>query len=207
MDFTQLTDEQLLTLLQEAMRESLARGSAVADAARQVLLSEKEAAEVASAASERTRERLRMEELHRVAKAAETKTRAEAETKLRQAEKDKIAKQWIAQKAQAQLIVDALGDAYPEGTTVNIWNGTDKRVYLDCDAGRRSSHLRAILYVDGNNRNAPGSFTLETIRTLPTGKTRVEVADQLKGVLTTIGKYWKSCKFNVDESLAYEPAQ
>lgn len=79
LDFSALTDDQLLELLRAACQAAASRNPAVARAAEAIVLDEAERARIAAAASEHEAAALRAAERERIAKEAREKVRAEAE--------------------------------------------------------------------------------------------------------------------------------
>lgn len=79
LDFSALTDDQLLELLRAACQAAASRNPAVARAAETIVLDEAERARIAAAASEQEAAAIRAAERERIAKEAREKVRAEAE--------------------------------------------------------------------------------------------------------------------------------
>lgn len=145
LDFTVLTDDQLVTLIREALREAVRRGSAVATAAESAGLEEAERARIARDAAAREADRMRAEEARRVAEQAAVDARAAAEQAKAQRLRD------LAAEARSLF-----GSDQPE-FTVSTWekNG-DKRVYVGHGYGSNWVEY----YHTGNARTAPGTLKL-----------------------------------------------
>jgi hypothetical protein len=151
MDFTSLTDDQLVELVRAVVAECAARGTAVAAAAQAAMLSEAEKAQIAREASACEADRLRQAEAQRVARDAAGKVRRQVETQRGQAEQNKQNQQWGCQKTLAQMVVAVLGF----GWTFKVWNKEgETRVYLDrCDVRRATGRVE--YYHTGNAWHPP----------------------------------------------------
>lgn len=127
MDFTGISDDQLLQLLKLAMAEAINRGSAVRVAAEQEVVSAQEKAEIERKVAARLL--LEKEELERkrIQKEAEPKFRAE-ENKKQAAATETI---WACKAAIARAIKEW---GYEGKFELNIWSsGADRRVYFQLD--------------------------------------------------------------------------
>ena len=76
MDFSTLSDEQLIELIKGALAETIKRGQTVVDAAREVMLDEKREAEIRFKAQEIAKEKILRQEAERIAKEEEAKIQA-----------------------------------------------------------------------------------------------------------------------------------
>jgi hypothetical protein len=155
-DFSGLSDEQLLQLLTEAMAEAMNRGEVVRLAAQDAVLSTEEKLQIQQRVAAQYAERKLQEERQRVEREAEEKHKAK-ELK-QQAEKTETL--WSARAA----IVAAIRQwGYDGDFEINIWSsGADRRVYFQktVSSGRRgfTAEWKFCLYVTGNNYQAPGAF-------------------------------------------------
>ena len=115
LDFSVLTDDQLIGLIRAALRECVARGGAVQAAARDATLDEAERAQVARAAADREAAKLRAQERERVAREAAEEVRRQHEAReaaarraeaeqaaARRAEEARIAAEETVRKADAR---------------------------------------------------------------------------------------------------------
>lgn len=120
LDFSALTDDQLIGLVRAALQECVRRNPAVADAARAATIDEGEKARIAAQAAEAEAARIRAKERERIAKEATERVRKEneartaesarkaAEEQVKQAveqaaERERQEKEWIH---KAALLVD-----------------------------------------------------------------------------------------------------
>jgi hypothetical protein len=149
LDFSTLTDDQLVGLIREALQEVVRRGPAVEAAARAAGLDEAEKAKVAAAAAQAEARRLRDEEARRVAEEAAAKVRQEADEHKADAERDKAAiLRGIAREARSLF-----GSDQPE-FTVALWEKPgDRRIYIG--HGYNSNWVE--YHHDGDHRTAPGT--------------------------------------------------
>jgi hypothetical protein len=110
LDFSQLTDDQLVTLIREACQEAVSRNPAVATASRSAVLDESEKARIRTEASEREAARLRALERERLAKEAveevrrETEARESAANTERQRKQQEIREQELATEAKKKVV-------------------------------------------------------------------------------------------------------
>lgn len=187
-DFTILTDEQLVALIEAAVAEAVRRGVEMEDRAHRAVLSAQERAVIAQKAAAREAERLRETEAHRVAEAAAEKVRAEA---LAQAAEEKAAEEarlWAKKKALSRMVRDTLGF----GWTLTVWSQSgEKRVYLDGSSGGRVEY-----YETGNSRNAPQSLKAVW------GKQGVEksLVPELRIIVALAASEWTTLKIECDPS-------
>jgi len=202
LDFTILTDEQLLQLLEGCMRETLNRGTEMTAAAREIMLSEKEKAEIAAQATQRAKERLMREEAERIAREAEQREWEKARAAEEAAQQEKVKNAWLKEKALGEELSALLGidDLY-----VTVWDNKDKRVYLQRD--RFFGDEIGCLYVTGNSKNPPGDFPTKSLKKyLPEGKDFEEFQSEVKAVLMKYSHGWRHGKFEIPKALKYEPA-
>lgn len=147
-DFTPLSDDQLVELARAVAAECARRGQDVHAAAYSASLDEVERQRIAAEAAARAAERLRREEEDRIAAAAA----AEVERNAR-----------LADCAQHKLLARAIREVLGDGWELTVWNKTDLRVYLDrSEAGRRGYRNvlnKTVLYVTGDGKgHKPGGL-------------------------------------------------
>ena len=152
LDFSALSDDQLVELVREALAECVLRGSAVEAAVRQAGLDEAQKARVAAAAARREAERLKAEEERRIATEAAEKVRREAAEKVAEAKRDAAARlRGIAQEARSLF-----GSDQAE-FTVSCWEKSgDRRIYIG--HGYKSNWVE--YHHDGDSRVAPGTLKI-----------------------------------------------
>ncbi|HEY4207959.1 MAG TPA: hypothetical protein VGM31_14145 [Puia sp.] len=200
MNFSPLSDEQLLDLLKSTMQECISRN--ITDPAREVLLSEKEKADIRQAAKQKVQADFAKSEKERIEREATEAENARLRGESQKEEAEKIRKNWLAKKSQAEAVVAC--DTYLAGRNVwiNVWaSGSEKRVYLNDGEpfGKKTKEI-AVLYVTGNAKQAPGAFSCSSSYISP------ENENALKATLLSIGNGWNTTKFSTLEAIAYEPA-
>ena len=159
MDFSNITDDQLLQLIKAVMAEAVCRGVAIAKAASDIHEDAAEElrikAEVAAKyAQEKEEQRLRE---------IERKAEAEAEAEKRQKEQEKIAKSWAHKSAVIAAFISEMrklaprwADQMEKGFDMNLWGrGSDVRLYIQ--EGTRDG-WEVIVYLGGNQYNPPGAI-------------------------------------------------
>lgn len=179
MDFSILSDDQLLDLLKATMAEAIKRGGDIASAAKGEVLSAQEKAAIEFKVAEKIRIEREEKERKRVAKEAEARMREE-ELK-NQAEK--VETDWEVKSAAVAAIRQW---GYDGEFEINIWSrGADRRVYFQKDARRRVS-WKWCLYLGGNAYHPPGDFEGEGADCWFDDK-----QDELKALLKEIASSWK----------------
>jgi hypothetical protein len=181
LDFTPLSDDQLIELLRAGFQEASQRGVAVAAAVQSAMLSEAEKVEIAHDAARIEAERLRQDEARRIAAEAAEKVRQQAEAQKSQSEAAEQERLWALKNALSVRITDILD---LQGVEVNLWiKEGEKRVYINVPNSRDSL---VDYYHTGNSRKAPG--TLEIAR--PHNKHR----DEIRAFCEQIISGWKSLR-------------
>lgn len=192
MDFSALSDDQLLQLLKLAMAEALERGGAVRIAAEAEVVSAQERAEIERKVAARLL--LEKEELERkrIKEEAEAKFRAEENKKKAQATETT----WACKAAIARAIKEW---GYAGKFELNIWsNGADRRVYFQLD---RRGTWKFCLYLTGNAYHPPMDFEGQGADCWFDDK-----QTQLKALLALIAQHWKSDLKMTSEVGEVEPA-
>lgn len=211
MDFSPLTDDQLVELIRAACAEAVNRNQAVAGAARAAMLSEAERAQVAWHAAAAEADRIKQDEARRVAEAAAEEVRRQAEARATAEAQQKQNKLWGEKKAIAQLVAGTLGP----GWNLTVWrkNG-DRRVYLDYgDGGYGSRNPKWCLYVTGNQFERPGKLTVERHQDVFGKGHWKTVIEEVRIICERAAAEWQELRLDVDEALrapvppAYEPPQ
>lgn len=195
LDFSALTDDQLIALIASAAQEAIARGYATEAAAREVMLSAKERADIASAARDEEAERLRREEARRIADEAAAKVRSQATAKLVDSATEKERAVWARRKGIAQAIA-ATGWSV-DGDSIVVWlsQTKEKRVFLQQSKFNGATY--ATLYVTGNNKHAPN--TVELSRGM-----NDNFKAALPAILRAIARDWTTLKVDLTAALAWE---
>lgn len=147
-DFSGLSDDQLLQLIQSAFKEAIARGASVRAAAEAEVVSAQEKAAIEFKVAERFRLEKEEKERERIAK--------EAEERLKKQEQEKnaktVASNW-AVKAAAIAAIRQWG--YEDKFSLAIWSrGADRRVYFKSS----NADWEWCLYLTGNQYNPPGNL-------------------------------------------------
>lgn len=205
MDFTGLSDDQLIELLRLALAEAVERGAATAAAAQNIGLD--------------ASEELRVKQAAAAAEAARQAARAQAEAKAaakREAEAKRQAKLWANKADLGQMVRDALGPGYQ----ITVWQNqgeTEKRVYIDRQGYSRdgSGVTKVSYFVTGNSRNPPGDLDVDCPSVLPrnlseAGEARWHALSEPAGrdkLLRPIGEKaaadWHYVKFDCDQAVEF----
>jgi hypothetical protein len=201
MDYSQLTDEQLLQLLEGVLRETVKRGDIVTAAAREVMLTEKEKTDIKAAAAQQAKSDIYREESRRLAQEERDRLIQQQRRAAEKDEADKQARLWQAKKEQsARMIALLKGEIW-----VNVWKSRsgEKRVYLNDGEpfGKRTNEI-ACLYVTGSSRQAPGSMDESSWLKAYDDDTRKAV----KALCVEMGKYWNETTIHCNQAATYEPA-
>lgn len=156
MDFSNISDDQLLQLIKAVMAEAVSRGGAIARAASDVYVDAETELRIKAEAAETARlkaETLKLEKL-----------KAAAEAEIQKEEALKVQEQQAIVWAQKIALVQAIKEdplfADDEDFTINIWaRGNDIRVYLQ-EGGvyDRKHKWEVIYYFTGNKFQAPHSI-------------------------------------------------
>ncbi len=177
MDFTSVSDDQLLQLLKLAMAEAIDRGGAVRVAAEQEVVSAQERAEIERKVTARLL--LEKEELERKRIKEQAEARFRAEENKKQAAATETT--WSQKAATAKAIKEW---GYEGKFELNIWSsGADRRVYFQLD---RKGTWKFCLYLTGNAYHPPMDFEGEGADCWFDDKQK-----ELKALLALIAQHWK----------------
>ena len=124
MDFTNLSNEQLLDLIKELMAESIKRN--ITTAAREVLLTEKEKAEIKDAAERRAKEQAKQDQIRDIEREVYKQEQQRLAAKKAEDEKNRQIKNWKFEKGIAKELELLLG----VNLKISIWErsvGVDKK--------------------------------------------------------------------------------
>jgi hypothetical protein len=206
LDFSSVTDDQLVELIRAALVEAVRRGGAVEAAVRQAGLDEAEKARIAQAAAERESRRIREEEERRIAAEAAERVRREAARKQETGAEEAKRKHNESIRLVAVRARELFGSDASE-FMVQVWEKPgDRRVYIG--HGYESNWLE--YYRDGTSRYAPGTLMVVKPSTCPIfkdlaahlGKTVPEAVDLVKEFCEQLCKEWKTVKIEVNTSNA-----
>lgn len=182
LDFSSLTDDQLVELIREACRAAVERGNGCARAAESAYLSEAERVRIAREATDRELAARKAEEADRIARQA-----ADAVKYDLAAEEQK--RKWEKKKK----ISDRLNELVNSSDTLelHVWSNAcgEKRVYVSV-AGRKQWNDNEIEYYHtGNAKNPPKSGKLSS-KLLADGHTKAEVLE----FLDTVADAWTNLR-------------
>lgn len=197
LDFSALTDEQLVALIAAACRAAVDRGAATEAAARDAFLSAKERAAVAGAAAAREAERLRQEEARRVADEAAARVRQQASSAAISDAETRERNLWARRKGIAQAVA-----ALPwsvKGDSIVVWLSASKEKRVFFQENKFSGHTYATLYVTGNQRKAPGTVEVSGIN-----KERTAVRAGIPAILRAVARDWNGIKVDLEAALAWD---
>jgi hypothetical protein len=176
LDFSQISDDQLVELFRALCAEAAQRGNHVEAAVRAAGLDEAERARVAREAAERAAEQLRREEAERIAREAAEQVRRQATQEQVQKAADEQAKIWGKQKMLGRAVQQLFG----EGASLTVWNKNgDKRVYIDAERSISRKHsetlVRVEYYETGNSYNPPKTLKISGSRATGTDEEKALV--------------------------------
>ncbi len=178
MDFSALSDDQLLQLLKLAMQEALLRGGAVKAAAFSEVISTQERAEIERKVAQEMLRKKAEEERLRIEKEAKAKFEAEA----LKAKAEATETTWSCKSALACVIREW---GYDGKFELNIWSsGADRRVYFQLD---RRGTWKFCLYLTGNSYHPPMDFEGEGADCWFDDKQA-----QLKQLMRLVSEHWES---------------
>lgn len=195
LDFSVLTDDQLIDLIGGACQEAVARGSATEAAARDVMLSARERADIAAGAAAKEAERIRQDEARRVAEEAAARVRVKATQAAVTETEQKERAAWAKRKGIAQAIAAIGWDVKGDQIVVWLSAAKEKRVFLQ--QAKFNGATYATLYVTGNHRHAPN--TVELARGMD-GNAKAA----LPAILRAIARDWNTLKVDLLAALAWD---
>ena len=200
LDFSGLTDDQLIALIRDACEEARRRGDATETAARNVYLDEVERTRIGRAAELLEAERLRNEESARVAKEAADRVRRDADkTKIDDvANKERVL--WAKRKGIAKALDAAGWDCRGDQLVVWMSSAKEKRVFLQKAVYGASSY--AIFFVTGNKSHAPESFQFSQS---VFGKDKAFMG-RVGDVLRAVAEEWNTLKVDLEQALSWDGA-
>lgn len=200
MNYSNLSNEQLLDLLKELMSESIKRN--ITTAAREVLLTEKEKLDIKEGAERRARERAKEDEASRIEREAYQAEMDRINSTKAKELQEKLNRTWALKKEHGMLVKNTIPVTASIVYYVNVWksNTGEKRVYINDGEpfGKRTKQV-ACYYVTGNTKNRPGSVEFGWPKQYFNNDENA--MNIFKETLKTIGAKWNCVKFSVEEAL------
>ena len=174
LDFSSLTDDQLVELIREACRAAVARGNGCARAAESAYLSEAERIRIAREATERELAARKAEEADRIAHQAANAVKFDLAT-------EEQKRKWEEKKK----ISDRLNELVQSDDTLelHVWSNDrgEKRIYVSVSGRKRWNDNEIEYYHTGNAKNPPKSVKVSS-KLLADGHTREELLNFLGAV-------------------------
>lgn len=158
LDFSGLTDDQLVSLIRAALQEAAHRTLACKVAAEAVVFDEAAKARIAQEAAVREVERLKREEAERIAREAAEKLRLEKEAAEKAAQQKKIDSIWQGKDEMCRRVHELLHSH--TDYLVTVWNKKDKRVYIRTSTAKFGNNSVEYFH-EGNANTRPGHLTLK----------------------------------------------
>lgn len=154
-DFSGLTDDQLVALFRELCQEAARRNPAVQAAMHEAGLDEAEKTRIYANAAEKEAERLRQEEAARVAAQAAEQVRRETEAARVAAETQRNQAKWAERDALSIRVTEI----FEQKVKISVWaKDGDKRLYFDPLSGRAYGEDPLAMYaITGSDRYKPGN--------------------------------------------------
>lgn len=188
LDFTPLSDDQLIDLIRSACQEAARRGNETRFAAESVALDEATKAKIAREAAEKAAADLHKDEARRIAESAAAKVKADAERAERDAQAAKIAQTWEYKEEMGAKISAIIKPT--RKCELKVWSkGADKRIYI----GGGYNDNDVTYYHTGNHKEKPKTLQIGVSRDL--ALTKEEIADAkaaLLPVLVSICDKWNA---------------
>lgn len=205
LDFSQLTDDQLVTLIRAALQECVARNPAVQAAAQSACLDETEKARIAAAAAQAEAAKLRAQERERIAKEAAEKVRREAPRGPSETERKaaNAARLWELKRAGAAECVRVLRKFDHEHFHVCVWNREgEKRVYIR-KVGARFGQNMVEFFCTGSSTKKPGSLKTGSLKMIAEfrGVDEDLVLQEIRSLCESLCSTWTNCEFTTKEAL------
>lgn len=155
MDFSNISDDQLLQLIQAAMKEAAKRGGAIAYAANRVMLDAETELRIKTEAARRAAEEDNRKQVEQVKK----QTEAELQKFRQEEERQKQADLWARKAAVIAALVEDPLFQKDGNFQVNVWERSgDLRVYLQ-ELGKGRGGWEVAYYRTGNHSYPPGTVT------------------------------------------------
>jgi hypothetical protein len=199
-DYSSLSNEQVLELLQGLMKESIHRN--MVSEAREILLTEKEKQEIKESAAHRAKEKSRLMEIQEI----ERSEMARAAAKIAE---EKQKNNWLKDKEFSERFMKIINAIEPDysasGLWINVWKkyGTnERRVYVSYGGkqGYQGDEW-SVYFVTGNSINAPGSLKKNKL----ISKLSEQDLTDYKNLMKDIAAHWAEGKINVNQAIQYQP--
>lgn len=188
LDFSVLTDDQLIELIRAALEEAVRRGDVTRAAAQSVMLDEAERARIAGEAARAEAERIRRDEERRIAEEAAERVRQDLLARQRAEAKAKQDRLWTLKSYLGRMVTSTLGSKW----ALTVWERDgERRVYLD-----KLTYGKVSYFHTGNHRNKPGNLVLEGVD----GKYR----EELRVICQEAARLFSSAKFDCDQAASME---
>lgn len=197
LDFSQITDDQLMDLIRACCREAANRGAETGQVAQSILLDEAERAKIARIAAERA--------LAEAAKAEAVRVQAEAENAAKRAielEAEKKAEQKIAENWKYKEEIGRQVSAILKPTrncTLKVWKkagSVDKRIYI----GGGFDDNDVTYFHTGNCNEPPRKMTVSVSKDVGITKDdRDAVKAALLPILESICEKWNLIEIPIPE--------
>lgn len=204
MDFSKLTDDQLLQLIQEALAEAVSRGVTVATRVKDAYVDAQEAAQIKAEAFRKAAELAEERERSRLKEQARREALAAVAAQEQKDEIDKTKALWEKKKAIA-IALEEWG--LREDWQINIWSrGADRRVYVD-GGGDHSWAWKICFYVSGNSYHPPGAIDVEGKKLLDKDNPLLkgeEKWEEFKSFLAAVAQKWQSLKVSRSDVQNYD---
>lgn len=195
LDFSQISNDQLLQLIQAALAEAISRGGTIAYAAKAEFIDATERARIEAEALAKVQAEAAKRERERLKEEAERKAKEQVHKQKEQEYATEQQRMWGKQKAM-HLALQEWG--VKEDHQVNVWSrGGDKRVYFEQAKSRRG--WKFCYYITGNNHHAPGELEYEylsgaedeRIKKISAAENQADF-DALERFLDLVGQHWIS---------------
>lgn len=159
MDFSNISDDQLLQLIKAVMAEAVARGVAIAKASTHIYDDAAEELRIKAEIAAKKAQQVEAERLNEIKRNAER----EAEAEKLQKEQEKTAKLWAHKSAVVQAFTSEIkklspkfGEKLEKEFELNLWaRGSDVRLYIQEGTTRR---WEVVVYIGGNQYKPPGTI-------------------------------------------------
>lgn len=202
LDFTELTDDQLIGLLRAVLRECVARGGAVGAAAHAAGLDEAERARIAEEAAEREAAKLRAQERERIAKEAAEEVRLRRQAQEAAARAAQAEGRRKEEEEAARLKAEALKREAAEAVAKAEQRDRERMGWLRRFAalvGREPGEIHILRYQsrygwrvivnEGSDRYA-SDHLVDYYPETATIKTRRALVPKKKNLLTLCAEFW-----------------
>jgi hypothetical protein len=202
LDFSGLTDDQLVSLIREALEEAASRTLACKTAAEAVFFDEAEKARLAQEATEREIDRLKREEAEQIARDAAEKVRLQKAAETERAKEKKVSETWEYKDCVGQQISAILK---PTRTIqLSVWSKKDKRIYIG--GGFDDNDVK--FFCTGNSSEKAKALYIFTSADIGLTEEELPAAkESLLPILEDVCKRWNAIYINVPKFEEKEVSQ